>query len=244
MSIKKTLTAAFAAACALSFAAKAAETETTETPIDYGPRSYGWTAIAFGLATPVQLPWGIDKWDVFGLDLNVFYSDAPRMMGWQIAAGGNVVRKDFIGIQTAALFNFSNKDSYGLSVAVFNMNNLEYYGLVVDAFQMNREFYGLSVDGLGNMTDKEMGGVSIAGLANVVGGEMYGVEIAGLCNLAKESNGLQLALLYNQTSLLWGAQIGLVNVAFECDHGIQIGLINVIMDNQWPFIPIVNWYFD
>ena len=37
----------------------------------------GWTPIAFGLASPVQLPWGLARWDVFGLDLNVFYSDAP-----------------------------------------------------------------------------------------------------------------------------------------------------------------------
>ena len=44
----------------------------------------GWTPVAIGLATPVQLPWGLDAWDVFGLDLNVFYSDAPMMYGIDI----------------------------------------------------------------------------------------------------------------------------------------------------------------
>ena len=41
----------------------------------------GFTPVAIGLATPVQLPWGINRWDVFGLDFNLFYSDAPKMYG-------------------------------------------------------------------------------------------------------------------------------------------------------------------
>ena len=208
--------------------------------IDYGPRSYGWTAFALGLATPVQLPWGIDKWDVFGLDLNLGYSDAPRMFGWELALGANTARKDFAGLATALGFNYSDKDAYGLDISLFNMNNLEFYGMSVDAVGMNRNFYGRSVDALGNATDNEFAGLALAGLANVCNEDMYGAQIALACNLTRRVHGFQLALVYNQTSLLWGCQIALVNMAMACDHGFQIGLINVIMDNQVPFLPIVN----
>ena len=211
--------------------------------IDYGPRSYGWTVLAVGVATPVQLPWGIDKWDVFGIDFNLGYSDAPRMYGWEFALGANTARKDFGGLATAIGFNFSNKDAYGLDLALFNMNNLVFYGASIDAVGMNRNFYGLSVDILGNATDNEFCGLAIAGLANVVCEDMYGAQLAVGCNLTRRVHGLQLAAIYNQTSKLWGCQIGLVNMAFECDHGFQIGLINVIMDNQVPFLPIVNGFF-
>ncbi len=244
MSIKKFATVFALVASVAATAAELELVENEEAEIDYGPRSYGWTSLAVGLATPVQLPWGIDKWDVFGLDLNLGYSDAPRMFGWQVALGANVARKDFGGIATALGFNFSNKDAYGLDVALLNMNNFEYYGVCVDAVGVNRGFYGVSVDLLGNMTSKEMKGVSVAGIASAVKGDMYGAEISLGANFARNANGFQGALLYNQTAVLWGFQLGLVNYAAKCDHGLQIGLVNIIMDNQVPFFPFVNFYFD
>ena len=62
-----------ALALAAVLPASAAEVEVEE---DEG--AVGWTPIAFGLASPVQLPWGRAQWDVFGLDLNILYSDAPK----------------------------------------------------------------------------------------------------------------------------------------------------------------------
>jgi hypothetical protein len=123
------------------------------------------------------------------------------------------------------------------------MNNQEFYGLSVDAIGVTRNMYGLEVNLVGSMTDKEMGGVQVSGLASVVGEDAYGAQIALGANFARRAHGLQLALVYNQTDLLWGCQIGLVNMAFACDHGFQIGLVNVIMDNQLPFLPFVNGYF-
>ena len=207
------------------------------------PQSYGWSVIALGVATPVQLPWGIEKWDIFGLDLNLGYSDSMKMYGWEFAFGANTARKSFIGLQTAAAFNFSNEDSYGLIFSLFNMNNFEVYGLSLDAVGYNRNVYGLEVNVLGTMTDRTMAGLQLSGLANVVGEDMYGVHAAVGANFARRVHGLQVALIYNQTDLLWGCQISLVNMAFACDHGFQIGLVNVIMDNQLPFLPIVNGYF-
>lgn len=254
MNVYKTMIAAVALAAAVStsYAAKsdsqsADESEKSVAELYEGhykaPKSYGWTVIALGVATPVQLPWGIEKWDVFGLDLNLGYSDSMKMYGWEFAFGANTARKCFIGAQTALGFNYSNEDAYGLALSLFNMNNYEFYGLSVDAVGYNRNVYGLELNLLGAMTDRTVGGLQMSGLANLVGEDMYGADVALGANFARRVHGAQIALIYNQTDLLWGCQIGLVNMAFACDHGFQVGLINVIMDNQLPFLPFVNGYF-
>ena len=204
--------------------------------------SYGWTAVAVGLATPVQLPWGIKKWDVFGLDLNLGYSDAPKMYGWELALGGNTARKTFMGLQTAIGFNYSNTNAYGLALAIFNMNNEKFYGISADAVGFNRNVYGLELNVLGSAIEDTMGGLEASILGNFISGSLYGAQLAVGANLTRNVNGLQFAL-YNQTALLWGLQLGLVNYASSCDHGLQIGLVNIIMDNQFPVFPFLNWYF-
>lgn len=254
MNIKKNMLVAVALATVVttSFAEKTNpdlqavdEKEQTDPSAEHykAPQSYGWSVIALGLATPVQLPWGLEKWDVFGLDLNLGYSDSMKMYGWEIAAGANTARKCFCGLQTAIGFNYSNEDSYGVALSLFNMNNLEFYGLSIDAVGYNRNVYGMEANFLGALTEGTMSGFQLSGLANVVGEDMYGVHAALGANFARRVHGLQVALVYNQTDLLRGCQLGLVNMAFACDHGVQVGLVNVIMDNQIPFLPIVNGYF-
>lgn len=234
---------AFAALSASALANAELQAVENEPPRGGEPfESYGWTALALGLATPVQIPWGIKKWDVFGLDLNLGYSDAPKMYGWEIALGGNTARKTFMGLQTAIGFNYSNTNAYGLAVSIFNMNNFEFYGLSVDAVGLNRKVYGLEVNILGSGIDETMGGLEVSGLGNFISGSLYGAQLAIGANLTRNMNGFQFAI-YNQTALLWGLQLGLVNYASACDHGLQIGLVNIIMDNQVPVLPIVNWYF-
>ena len=256
MNVKKTMlvAAVFATVASTVFAANSnpdlqAADEKEQVAADpseghyKAPKSYGWSVIALGLATPVQLPWGIEKWDIFGLDLNIGYSDSMKMYGWEFAAGANTARKTFAGLQTAVGFNYSNEDAYGMALSLFNMNNLEFYGLSIDAIGYNRNVYGVEANFFGAMTEKTMGGLQLSGLANVVGGDMYGAHAALGANFARRVHGLQVALIYNQTDLLWGCQLGLVNMAFACDHGFQVGLVNVIMDNQIPFLPIINGYF-
>ena len=166
-----------------------------------------------------------------------------RVHGWEARGGANVARKCFIGLQTAVGFNYSNEDAYGMALSLFNMNNQEFYGLSLDAVGYNRNVYGMEVNVLGSMTEQTMGGFQVSGLSSLVGEDMYGAQVAIGANFARRVHGLQLALIYNQTDLLWGCQLGLVNMAFACDHGFQIGLVNVIMDNQLPFLPIINGYF-
>lgn len=244
LSFKKIVSACAFAALSSSVLAnaelKAVEAETPRGGEDF--ESYGWTAVAVGLATPVQVPWGIKKWDVFGLDLNLGYSDAPKMYGWEIALGGNTARKTMMGLQTAIGFNFSNREAYGLAFSLFNMNNDKFYGISLDAVGYNRNVYGLEVNVLGSAIDEKMGGLQVSGLGNFINDSLHGAQLAVGANLTRSMNGFQFAI-YNQTAMLWGLQLGLVNYASACDHGLQIGLVNIIMDNKVPVLPIVNWYF-
>jgi hypothetical protein len=220
-----------------------AQEAAAEESCSRAPRSYGWSVIAVGLATPVQIPWGLNKWDIFGLDLNLGYSDAPKMYGWEFALGANTARQRMVGLQTALGFNYTAEDAYGMAVSLFNMNRCKAYGLSVDAVGFNNNFYGLEANLVGAFTKKNFGGLQVSGLTSIVGDNLYGAQLAVGANFAKYVYGLQAAIVYNQTDKLCGCQIALVNMAFECEHGFQIGLVNVIMDNQLPFLPFVNAYF-
>lgn len=206
------------------------------------PKSYGYTVLAVGLATPLTLPWGWD-WDIFGLDVNLLYSDCCKMYGIEVGGLANCARNEMKGIQVALGCNFANRSAMGAMVSCANICNRGIYGLSVDAVGINRSFGGISVDVLGSMTDSSFYGFDVAGLASAVREDMWGWQIALGANFARRAHGLQTALLFNMTDELHGAQIGLVNYAATCSAGFQIGLVNMIMDNQLPFLPIFNCYF-
>ena len=117
------------------------------------PKSYGYTVLMIGLATPVSLPWDFD-WDVFGLNANFAYSDCNKMYGIEAAGVGDTARLDMIGLQAALGFCYANRDAIGAQVAAVTLCNRTAYGLTIDAFSMNRDFLGLRVDGLMSMTDR------------------------------------------------------------------------------------------
>ena len=82
--MNRTIKIGFAALALAAVAPAFAQNETNaEGPV-------GYTPVAIGLATPVQLPWGLNRWDVYGLDLNLFYSDAPTMVGLGIFTAWSV----------------------------------------------------------------------------------------------------------------------------------------------------------
>lgn len=233
--IKFGLAALALAAVAPTFAVSE-ETYSTEGPI-------GWTPVAIGLATPVQLPWGLNRWDVFGLDLNVFYADAPKMYGLDIG-GVTYVRDTMCGAQISALANINRADVYGLRATLGpNVVFGDVYGCDAGLGSLVfGNFYGLQVSFLGGF-QKELQGVALAGLANVSSVESYGATVAFGCNIAKTMYGAQVALVFNMTEDLHGAQIGLVNYAENCDGGFQIGLVNIIRSNVVKVLPFVNGYF-
>jgi len=204
----------------------------------------GWTPIALGIASPVQLPWGLARWDVFGLDLNVLYSDAPKMYGIGIGGVAMTTRDDLMGWQLSALCNWNSKDVYGIrTTAGANISFGETYGIDIGGFSYREgPFWGLDVSIIGSY-ETDMNGVQISGLVNFSTAKTYGCTIAGGVNIAKIAYGAQIAGVFNMADELHGAQIGLINYARECPWGFQIGLVNIIMDNSIKVLPIVNGYF-
>lgn len=215
------------------------EVEYTGAP---DPKSYGYTVLGVGIATPFSLPWGWD-WDVFGIDANLLYSDVNKMYGIEVGGIGNVARLDMYGIQAAIAFNYANRNAVGIQAGLVNMCNRTSYGVTVDAVGVNREFIGLQADILGSITDDSLYGLSVAGLTSAVREDMWGWQIALGATFARRVHGFQTALFFNMTEELRGAQLGLVNYAGACSAGFQVGLVNLILDNQIPFLPIFNCYF-
>lgn len=204
--------------------------------------SYGYTAIAFGLATPVQLPWGWNKWDVFGLDFNVFLSQAPLCYGLQIGAAGNITSRELIGFGVGGFFNWANGEVYGCRASLgLNYNDSKVYGLEIGGVGYHKDVVGCDIE-LGCCIQENITGCNVSLLGSYTINESYGCTIGAL-NIADKAYGAQVAFAYNQADELHGCQIGLVNYCRECPWGFQIGIVNIILDNKVKVLPIVNGYF-
>ena len=203
----------------------------------------GWTPLAIGLATPVQLPWGIERWDVFGLDVNLFYTDAPKMYGVGVGGLGLTTRNDLIGLGVGGLFNYASADVYGLRATLgANICRGTVYGVDLGSFSYHHIMRGVDLELLGSIYD-ELYGVEASLVVNFAREMSYGWTAALGANIAEKAYGCQTAIVFNHASLLHGCQIALINFADECEWGFQIGLINVIMSNKLKVLPIVNGYF-
>ena len=231
----KSIFAALAVSAAATSYSQQAETA-CETAV-------GWTPVAIGLASPVQLPWGLAKWDVYGLDLGLFYTDAPKMYGVDVAGLASVTRCNLEGLQVSGLFNCGFDDVYGVRATLgLNMCLKTVYGADFGLIGLRDRFVGLDAEFLGSAQHYACG-AQFAGLANVVDGEAWGCSIALGANFARTLYGLQTAIVFNMAEELHGAQIGLVNFTDYCNNGFQIGLVNIILSNQVKVLPIVNGRF-
>ncbi|MBP5285985.1 MAG: hypothetical protein ILO34_07780 [Kiritimatiellae bacterium] len=219
--------------------AAALETEAEEA--DDG-MAVGWTPLAIGVFSPVQLPWGMAKWDVFGLDLNLLYSDAPKMYGLGIGGLAFTSRDYAKGLIVSALCNWGSRNVYGMRATLgANVCRDTVYGFEAGCFGYRKDFWGIDVNFLGSL-QKNVTGWQIGGLVNMVDNQSYGLETALGINMSGIAYGCQLGG-GNFTDELHGAQIGFLNYAKECPWGFQIGIINIIMDNTLKVLPIVNGYF-
>lgn len=203
----------------------------------------GWTPVAVSLASPVQLPYGIGEWDVFGLDFGIFYNDVCKMYGAQFSCA-NTTRADVKGFAAGGFFNYACKNVYGVRATLGA--NLAWdgalYGADFGGFGFHKDVYGFDAELAGGITETLVGcqaGLVVA----IIEKELCGVTVVGGASIATTVYGCQLSGVFNQTDELHGAQIGLVNIARECPWGFQIGLINVIMDNKVKVLPVVNGYF-
>lgn len=212
-----------------------------EEVVDEGP--VGWTPLAIGIATPLQAPWGLNRWDVFGLDVNLFYADAPKMRGLQVGGIAAVARQNFMGLQVSGIANVALQNVYGMRASLgFNLGRHKVYGFEAGLAGLRENFWGLDCHLLGSAQYTSCG-LMIAGLANISVEESYGATVALGANFAKTAYGMQCAIAFNYAQELHGCQVALVNFAETCPSGFQIGLINVIMDNTVKVLPFVNAYF-
>ena len=241
--MKKTVkfgVAALALTAVTSVFAQNADVETTESEYE----AIGWTPIAVSLCSPVQLPWGSHKWDVFGLNLGILWSDTPKMYGLGLGSIAMANRDDMFGLGLTALCNWNTKDVYGMRVTCgANIAFGTIYGVDIGAFAYRPgDMWGWDTEFLGTY-GKKFWGLQIAGLVNFTSEQSYGCSIAVGGNMAARAYGCQLAGVFNYSEELHGAQIGIVNFAKECPWGFQIGLVNIIMENVIPVLPIVNASF-
>ena len=128
--------------------------------------SYGYTALAVGLGTPVSLPWGSD-WDVFGLQLNLVYGECRLLRGVQIAGIANVAIREMRGVQAAFLFDYTPHDVWGWQFAVGGTYANRVFGLQ-SALGINftKELHGAQI-GIVNYAEKCPGGFQV-GLVNFI----------------------------------------------------------------------------
>lgn len=203
----------------------------------------GWTPVAVGIATPVQLPWGLKRWDVYGLDFNLLYSDAPRMYGLDLSFGGCATRDKFVGVSFGGIFNYGDTDVYGLRASCGpNICNGNVYGIEIGGLGLRRNFKGIDVELIGS-AQENMTGLQISGIGNLCKKQCYGASFALGANVAESLRGLQCSLIFNQVDELNGCQVSIVNIAQRCNWGLQLGLVNVILDNKVKVLPLFNCYF-
>jgi len=238
--MNKTVKVGIAAlAAVLSISAYAADVESENED-----QVVGWTPIAFGIASPVQLPWGSHKWDVYGLDLNIIWADAPKMYGLGIGGCAMATRDMMKGLQASAFCNWADADVYGVRLSLgANMSFGTTYGVEMGGFGYREgDMWGIDMNFIGDY-QSNFWGLQMAGIINFTVNQSYGCSLAIVGNMAKVAYGCQAAAFFNMTDELHGCQIGVVNFAKECPWGFQIGLVNFIMDNKIKVLPIVNAYF-
>ncbi|MCD6585747.1 MAG: hypothetical protein J7K96_08310 [Desulfobacteraceae bacterium] len=218
--------------------------------------SWTWTPFQLSLWEPVQLfP---EKFDVYGMRLNLAYGRNQNLTGLDIG-GVNVVAQSQTGGQLG-LINLSG-DSLGGCAGVMNYAN-RYRGVQFGLLNTAQNFVsGLQAGGLMNLSDHVKGvqvhfGIFGNGAVQVDGAQL--VLLAGY-NLTDDINGLQMAMFgfnyttenvhgvqfamfYNYAKNLNGLQFGLVN-ACERLSGVQIGLVNVVGKGKMTYMPVMNFNF-
>ena len=218
--------------------------ENADVEIENEYEAIGWTPIAVSLCSPVQIPWGSHTWDVFGLNLGILWSDTPKMYGLGLGTLAMANRDDVMGLETTAFCNWATKDVYGMRATLgANITFGTTYGVDMGAFAYRPgDMWGWDTEFLGSYT-KNFWGLQIAGLINLTTEQSYGCSIAIGGNMAKRAYGCQVGGIFNFTDELHGAQIGIVNFAKECPWGFQVGIVNIIMENVIPVLPMVNASF-
>lgn len=219
--------------------------------------SWTWTPLQLAVWEPIQLfP---EKFDVYGIRMNLVYGSNQNLTGLDIG-GVNVVAEKQTGGQLG-LINISENSLGGCAGLMNYTSNLcgMQFGLLNTA---QNSLSGLQAGFFLNLTDFVRGfqlhwgilgngavRVDGAQLVSLVGynltDELNGVQMAmlGFNFTAENAYGVQFAMLYNYARNMKGVQFALVN-ACESLSGVQIGLVNVIRkDDKMSIMPLLNFRF-
>lgn len=127
----------------------------------------GTSFAAFGIVPGLSFPDA--NQEIGGFRFNLFVGEHVDVYGFDIGIFGNIVRREFNGLQIASLFNRIGESGGSLQISVFN--------------RCDGYFSGLQVGGV-NMAEKGAG--AQIGLLNV-GNNFQGLQI-GVVNLISDSN--------------------------------------------------------
>lgn len=229
--------AAVMAACA-AFAVDA-EQDVSEQ----GEGAVGWTAAQVGIFSPISYPQGGD-WDVYGVDLNLFYMENVRLQGVGLSLCATRTHDIMKGAVGSLFLNWSDKDVSGVRVALLGVNYArnDVYGLDWGFFGLRKNMWGVDFNLIGSHQENFQG-IQFGSICNFTYQEFKGIDAAFGLNFACDAKGAQIGGV-NFAHQFRGCQLGFFNIAEECPNGIQIGLINIIMDNTIKVLPLVNFYFD
>ena len=122
---------------------------------------------AFGVAP--WCSWPNANYEIEGFRFNLFAGEHVDVFGLDFAIFGNVVRREFCGLQIAPLFNLIGESGGALQISCFN--------------KCDGAFYGIQLGGV-NMAERGAG-VQL-GLLNV-GNSIVGLQL-GLINVISDSN--------------------------------------------------------
>ena len=113
-------------------AAVAGSIRAQEEEIEEG--AVGWTPIAVSLASPVQLPWGHARWDVFGLDLGIFYNGSPKVYGLDVTYT-TIYTNNSINLIINPIFNYTTTNVYNIhTTLITNVYHNNIYNLKTNNF--------------------------------------------------------------------------------------------------------------
>lgn len=152
----------------------------------------GTCPFAISLLPGVEIP--AENWDVFFLRINIFVGRHNSVYGLDLGCVGNEVKNNFIGVQSAGIYN-----KIGYSDGA-----LQFAGIVNRSIG---DFYGVQAASILNLTDGMLTGLQIGVLNRAT--ELSGLQL-GLVNIARAGSGVQLGV-WNSAKNFEGLQIGLGN---------------------------------
>jgi hypothetical protein len=193
--------------------------------LGFGARSARLRGLSLTLAQSVD-------GDASGMELGYFGSlNRGKLKGFQLAGLANLTLGSVDGLQLSGIVNSAGDNLRGAQVAgVVNLVRDNFVGPqiagVINATGGGGR--GVQLAGVANAARGDVRGVQLSGAVNVAGGDLRGLQLTGTVNLARQLEGLQLAVL-NIAGDVTGTQLGLVNIARNV-RGAQVGLVNVAGD--------------